>query len=135
MDKEIYGQAIRKLVTTAQGDTGGARVAAQVLLSAHDGSVFQLNIVELGNLDEAHYQAALTVIRGRTELGEEPAGFLENGDKVLKELWLQWERYHVENRGKPTCNVCWGSGQIPEYPDDEMNDSKIACSQCGGKGY
>ncbi len=56
MDKEIYGQAIRKLVTKAQGDSGGARVAAQVLLSAHDGSVFQLNIGELDNLDGVEHQ-------------------------------------------------------------------------------
>ena len=135
MNKDIYSQAIRKLANIAQGDTGAARVAAQVLLSAHNGSAFQLNIVELGYLDEAHYKAALIVIRGRIEMKEDPAVFLENGGQVIKELWLQWERYHVKNRGKPTCNLCWGIGQIPEYQDDVSNDSMITCSQCRGKGY
>jgi hypothetical protein len=31
MDKETYAAAIAKLVPLAQGDTGGSRVAAQVL--------------------------------------------------------------------------------------------------------
>jgi hypothetical protein len=135
MDKETYGEAIRILAVMAQGDTGGARVAAQVLLSAHNGSDFQLNLVDLGNLDDTHYQAALAVIRGRTELRAEPAGFLENGDKVMQALWDQWQRYHVTNRGKPTCDLCWGAGVIPEYPDDESNYSQKTCTQCEGKGY
>lgn len=135
MNKDIYRRAIHKLANTAQGDTSAARASAQVLLSAHDGSAFQLNVVDLGYLDEAHYQAALIVIRGRTEMKEEPAVFLKNGDQIMRKLWRQWERYHVVNRGKPTCNLCWGLGQIPEYPDDVSNESMVACSQCGGKGY
>ena len=71
IDTETYSQAILKLVTSAQGDTGGARVAAQVLLSAYNGNAYQLNIVDLCNLDKDHYQAALIVIRGRKELGRE----------------------------------------------------------------
>lgn len=33
MDKEIYGQAIRKLVTTAQGDTGEATELLVVVIA------------------------------------------------------------------------------------------------------
>ncbi|WP_205747412.1 hypothetical protein [Desulfopila sp. IMCC35006] len=135
INAEEYSLAISKLANTAQGDTGGARVAAQVLLSAYNGEAYQLNVVDLCNLDKDHYQAALSVIRGRKELDAEPQRFLKNGDQVLKELWKQWERYHVENRGKPTCNLCYGSGLIPEYPDDEDNYSQKTCTQCGGKGY
>jgi len=135
MNPEIYAESILKLVKVAQGDTGGSRVAAQVLLSAYNGEAFQLNIVDLCNLDKEHYQAALSVIRGRKELGREPQNFLKNGDTVFKDLWEQWKRYHVENRGKPACNMCYGSGLIPEYPDDENNYSQTTCTQCEGKGY
>ena len=65
IDTETYSLAIHKLVTMAQDDTGGARVAAQVLLSAYNGDAYQLNIVDLCNLDKDHYLAALSVIRGQ----------------------------------------------------------------------
>lgn len=135
MTPEIYAEAIYKLVNIAQGDTDGSCVAAQVLLSAYNGEAFQLNIVDLCNLDQEHYQAALLVIRGRKELGREPQSCLENGEIVIRNLWEQWKRYHVANRGKPTCNLCYGSGLIPEYPDDECNFSQTTCTQCEGKGY
>jgi len=51
---EEYMAGIETLVPLAQSDTGGARVAAQVLLSAYDGQGFQLDIVDLGLLDEKH---------------------------------------------------------------------------------
>jgi len=135
IDTETYSLAIHKLVTLAQGDTGGAKIAAQVLLSAYNGEAYQLNIVDLCNLDKDHYGAALSVIRGRKELGREPQVFLKNGDQIFEGLWQQWERYHVENRGKPTCNLCYGSGLIPEYPDDDNNDSQKTCTQCEGRGF
>lgn len=135
IDTETYSLAIQKLVTMAQGDTGGARVAAQVLLSAYNGDAYQLNIVDLCNLDKDHYHAALSVIRGRKELGREPQGCLKNGDQIFEGLWQQWERYHVENRGKPTCNLCYGSGLIAEYPDDDNNYSQKTCTQCEGRGF
>lgn len=135
MTPEIYAEAIRKLATIAQGDTGGSRVAAQVLLSAYNGQAFQVNIVDLCIFDKEHYHAALSVIRGRNELGTEPHTLLDNGDQIFKELWQQWQRYHVENRAKPTCNLCYGSGLIPEYPDDENNYSQTTCTQCEGRGY
>ena len=72
MKSERYTAAVLKLIPLAQGDTGGSRVAAQILLSAYNGEEFQLNIVDLTNLDRKHYIAALSVIRGRVELGIEP---------------------------------------------------------------
>ena len=135
IDTETYSLAIHTLVTLAQGDTGLAKVAAQVLLSAYNGDAYQLNIVDLCNLDKDHYLAALSVIRGRIELDRKPQEFLKNGDQIFEGLWQQWQKYNVENRGKPTCNMCYGSGLIPEYPDDAINYSQKTCTQCDGRGF
>lgn len=135
MEEQEYSAAILKLAELAQGDTGGSRVAAQVLLSAYNGDAFQLNIVDLGNLDRGYYQAALAVIRGRVELGIEPQDFLENGGQVFSDLWKRWERYHVTNRGVPDCSSCHGTGLIYEDLNDETNYTRKPCSKCGGKGF
>jgi len=97
---EEYMAGIETLVPLAQGDTGGSRVAAQVLLSAYNGEAFQLNIVDLGALDEKYYLAALAVIRGRTELRVEPHTLIFDGDKIFPELWKDWKGYHVQSRGQ-----------------------------------
>ena len=133
--EQEYSAAILKLVPLAQGDTGGSRVAAQVVLSAYNGSDFQLDITDLCNLDRGNYQAALAVIRGRVELGIEPQDSLENGDKVFRELWQRWERYHVANRGIPDGTSCRGTGLICEDMNDETNHSRKTCPRCGGGGY
>lgn len=133
--EQEYSSAILKLVPLAQGDTGGSRVAAQVVLSAYNGRDFQLDIVDLCNLDRGNYQAALAVIRGRVELGIEPQDFLENGDKVFRELWQRWKRYHVANRGIPDCTSCHGTGLINEDMNDETNHTRKTCPRCGGRGY
>ena len=133
--EQEYSAAILKLVALAQGDTGGSRVATQVVLSAYNGSDFQLDIADLCNLDRGNYQAALAVIRGRVELGIEPQDFLDNGDKVFRELWQQWERYHVANRGLPDCTSCHGTGLIYEDMNDETNHTRKTCTRCGGRGY
>jgi hypothetical protein len=135
MTKQDYAAAIVKLVSLAQGDTGGSRVAAQVLLSAYNGADFQLDIVALGNLDHGYYQAALAVIRGRVELREEPQNFVKNGDEVFRDLWHRWERLHVSNRGIPDCFTCHGSGSVYVDPDDDTNYDRKPCPKCGGKGF
>ena len=135
MTKQDYAAAIVKLVSLAQGDTGGSRVAAQVLLSAYNGADFQLDIVALGNLDHGYYQAALAVIRGRVELREEPQNFVKNGDEVFRDLWQQWQRLHVTNRGLPDCYTCHGSGSVYVDPDDDTNYDRKPCPKCGGKGF
>lgn len=135
MKNHEYTDAIRKLVPLAQGDTGGSRVAAQVLLSAYNGADFQLDIVDLCNLDRVYYQAALAVIRGRVELRGEPQNFVENGDEVFRDLWHRWERLHVSNRGIPDCYTCNGRGSVYEDPEDETNYARKTCPDCGGKGF
>jgi len=97
---EEYISGIETLVPLAQGDTGGSRVAAQVLLSAYNGEAFQLNIVDLGTLDEKYYFAALFVIQGRTEHRTEPHSLIFNGDTIFPALWEQWKGYHVQSRGQ-----------------------------------
>lgn len=135
MTEQEYAAAIVKLVSLAQGDTGGSRVAAQVLLSAYNGADFQLDIVDLCNLDHRYYQVALAVIRGRVELRVEPQNFVENGDEVFRDLWQQWQRLHVTNRGLPDCYTCHGSGSVYVDPEDDTNYDRKPCSACGGKGY
>jgi hypothetical protein len=135
MTEQEYCDAIMKLVPLAQGDTGGSRVAAQVLLSAYNGDDFQLDIVDLCNLDREHYQAALAVIRGRVELRIEPHNLLANGDQVFRELWDRWQRIHVTNRGLPDCYTCHGSGSVYEDPEDDTNSARKLCPKCGGKGF
>ena len=98
--EQRYCSAVRTLIEIAQGDTGGSRVAAQVLLSAYNGDAFQFNIVELGILDQKHYQAALAVIQGRVELGREPHLCIDNGGRIFEALWEQWKAYHISVRGK-----------------------------------
>ena len=97
---EEYMAGIEMLIPLAQSDTGGARVAAQVLLSAYDGQGFQLDIVDLGLLDEKYYHAALAVIRGRTEHRTEPHTLVFDGDKIFPDLCRQWKGYHVQRRGQ-----------------------------------
>ena len=135
MNEQEYAAAIAKLVTLARGDTGGSRVAAQVVLSAFNGTDYQLNIVDLCNLDRENYQAALDVIRGRVELGIEPHNLLVNGDQIFLELWQQWQRLHVSNRGLPDCNTCHGSGSVYVDPDDDDNYARKPCPKCCGKGF
>ncbi len=95
---EEYRQAVVRLVTLAGGDTGGSRVAAQVVLSAYNGHEWQLSIPDLCNLDSSNYQAALNVIRGRTELLTEPQKLITDGEDHFRRLWKQWERYHLSNQ-------------------------------------
>jgi hypothetical protein len=133
--KQEYTEAIVKLMSLAQSDTGGSRVAAQAILSAYNGEDYQLNIVDLCNLDHGHYQAALAVIRGRVELQKEPQNFVENGDAIFRDLWQQWRRLHVTNRGLPDCYTCRGSGSVYIELDKDEHYTRKSCPKCGGKGF
>ena len=132
---EEYMAGIEVLVPLAQSDTGGARVAAQVLLSAYNGESFQLDITDLGNLDQKNYIAALAVIRGRTEHRTEPHKIVFDGDTIFPALWKQWLKYHTDHRWKPYCSVCRGLGLMYEDQDDENNDNQITCTECNGVGF
>ncbi len=95
-----YAAAVKLLTGLAQQDTSGSRAAAQVLLSAYNGEEWQLDITDLGVLSSEYYEAALAVIRGRTELMNEPHTLIENGEEIFHRIWGRWQAYHVKNRGK-----------------------------------
>lgn len=124
-----YSLAVAQLLKLANRDVGGSLAAAQVLLSAYNGYDYQLDITDLCTLDDAHYQAALAVIRGRVELRVEPQETMENGNAQFEKLWERWKRYHVSNRHKPVCSHCMGNG---ETHDDE-GEPEI-CFMCEGTG-
>lgn len=133
ISKEEYQKAVVLLTALAQTDTSGGRAAAQAVLSAYNGSDWQLDVTDLCVLDPENYQAALSVIRGRVELGIEPHRLIPDGDQVFGRIWDRWARYHLENRWKQTCSSCWGRGVHVDY-DDEDNEIRTPCRRCNGTG-
>lgn len=131
---EEYAQAVKKLLHLAQCGTGSSLAAAQVLLSAYNGGEWQLDITDLCGLDRDHYITAMNVIRGRVELMTEPHSLIKDGDRIFKDLWNNWIRYHISNRWKRTCDRCYGSGEIYEDERDESNETMVTCFQCEGEG-
>lgn len=131
---EDYANAVASLASLARRDTGGSRVAAQVLLSAYNGEQWQLDITDLCNLDRRYFEDALAVIRGRVELMIEPHTLIEDGETEFTELWEAWKRLNVQNRWKPTCRKCGGSGKVYR-DDDDMDDEGTTCPRCEGAGY
>ena len=93
--QRAYERAVRMLITLAQNETSGGRVAAQVVLSAYNGGEWQLDVTELALLDRKCYLAALKVIRGRNELGIEPHKVIAEGQKVFNRIWNKWRCHHV----------------------------------------
>ena len=135
MTLEDYSNAVVKLAKLAQDSTGGAKVAAQVLLSAYNGESFQLNVVSLCNLDENYFEAAMAVIVGRRAFQKEPHQLIKNGDKVFSDLRERWLRLHVDNRWKGDCKECRGSREVPVNPDDLDCEEYIKCPGCDGRGW
>lgn len=133
INKEEYQKAVELLTALARTDTSGGRAAAQVVLSAYNGSDWQLDVTDLCLLDPQNYQAALNVIRGRVELGIEPHRLIPDGDQVFGLIWGRWERYQLENRWKQTCPSCWGRGVHIDY-DDEDREIRNPCRCCNGTG-
>ena len=127
---EEYAAAVAKLVPLAQGDTGGSKVVAQVLLSAYNGEDYQVDIAGMCNLDPANHDAVMTVIQGRYDTSREPHTLIQNGSKIFEALWRDWHRLHVEERGKPRCRVCNGHGVIYKNEDDDGTP----CTTCNGSG-
>jgi len=100
-----YAVAVEELIKMARKDCSASRVCAQVLLSAYNGDAFQLDITDLCLLDDAYYDHAMTVIRGRIESRIEPNELIVDGSLVFEELWNQWRSYHVKKRGKSRAAV------------------------------
>ncbi len=128
-----YEEAVRLLTSLARTSTSGGRVAAQVVLSAYNGDEWQLDITELGLLDGKYYLAALNVIRGRKELMIEPHNLIPDGRETFHRIWDQWQRYHISNRWKQTCDICNGRGKLIDY-DDKDDETTTPCHQCYGTG-
>lgn len=127
-----YGQSIAALMKLAKGDTHGSKVAAEVLLSAYNGTFFQLSIPSLCSLDEKNYRHAITVIHGRKATFREPQGFIDNGDDQFSAIWEQWKDVlHVQERFKSMCDRCYGTGK---KQDEEGESASEDCWYCDGYG-
>jgi hypothetical protein len=132
--KEQYAAAVIEFIKLARQDTSGARVAAQVLLSAYNGDAFQLDVSSLCNLDSNNHKLAMTIIKGRYDTHCEPHDLIKNGSQIFGELWDQWIRLHVETRGLPICDACNGRGSVWVNPDDDNCSKTRPCTRCAGKG-
>ncbi|ELY9432808.1 hypothetical protein SPD65_003314 [Salmonella enterica] len=97
---EEYRHAVNALVDIALTETSGGRAAAQVLLSAWNGYVWQLDIPDLCYLDYDVLEQALIVIRGRVMLMKEPQEVIPEGNAVMKRIAAQWQRLNAERRGE-----------------------------------
>jgi hypothetical protein len=93
-----YTNAVTTLVKLANMDCGGARVAAQVLLSTYNGDNWHMDLVDLCNLSGEYYRAAIIVIRCRVEICREPHHMINNGTAVFDRLEKEWQSYHVAKR-------------------------------------
>jgi hypothetical protein len=95
-----YAVAVGKLVKLAQIQCGGSKGAAQVLLGLYNGRSWHLNLIDLCNLDAAHYRAAMIAIRGRVELNREPHEIILDGDRIFESLQEDWKHLHTKTRYK-----------------------------------
>jgi hypothetical protein len=131
INKDEYAAAVVKLLELAQTNTGGGRVAAQVLLSAYNGDAFQLDVSSLCNLDRFNIVLAMAVIQGRYHTYKEPHSLILNGDQIFADLWNHWRNLHVEQRGKKLCPDCDGLGKRYSYAEDDLGEP---CPRCAGQG-
>ncbi|EFR2063217.1 hypothetical protein H0539_003683 [Salmonella enterica] len=97
---EEYQYAVNTLVDIALTETSGGRAAAQVLLSAWNGYVWQLDIPDLCYLDYDVLEQALVVIRGRVMLVKEPQEVIPEGNAVMKRIAAQWQHLNAERHGE-----------------------------------
>lgn len=98
---EPYINGIKQLVDLILTQDGsGARAAAQVLLSAHNGYHYQIDLPDLCNLDNEYYLHALNVIHGRVKTMIEPHNLIDNGDDIFEELEKRWQYLNVRERYK-----------------------------------
>ena len=85
---ERFGQeklvaSLQRLVElAATSDTGGANVAAQVVLSLYNGSDYPMDLTELCRLDEDLFEDVMNVIRLRIESQTEPHEFFSKSPRT-----------------------------------------------------
>lgn len=132
--QEYAAAVVALLRLEAHRGTSGAKAAAQVLLSAYNGSEFQLDVTDLCNLSGENLQAALTVIQGRVDTGVEPHTLVKGGGDIFPQMWERWESLHVAERGKQLCGDCRGVGKVYVNFHDERDERMTPCTECGGAG-
>ena len=93
-----YTAAVNALLQVAQQPTSGGAIAAQLLLSAYDGSCYHANIGAMRTLDSYNFENAVIVFTGRYDTGLEPHQVISNGSTIFETLKIQWRHLHVENR-------------------------------------
>ncbi|MEZ5508169.1 MAG: hypothetical protein R3F38_20315 [Gammaproteobacteria bacterium] len=87
-----YQNAVLALLELAFKDCGGARFAAQVLLSIYDGDRWKADLAGICcGLDSYYFHSALLVLRGRALLMREPHAVIEDGEKRFKALAEDWD--------------------------------------------
>jgi hypothetical protein len=101
-DRAAYAEAVTTLLDLIDrhAGTGGARAAAQVLLSCYNSGDYHLAPVDIRTLSSnAHRNAALTVIVQRVLRPEEPHQVVPDGERRFRALWDEYEdELHVESR-------------------------------------
>lgn len=102
--KKEYTEAVTELSKLAVSDTGGGRVAAQVLLSAYNGSVWQLDVSDLCYLDHHNLKLAIAVMFGRANSMLEPHTVLEDGENIFNRIKSQWGHLSLLERAKSQMN-------------------------------
>ena len=84
-------ESLQRLVKLAAcSDTGGANVAAQVVLGTYNGSDYPMDLTELGRLDTDLFEDALNVIRLRVQYMREPHEFFVDGVRLFEYLATIW---------------------------------------------
>lgn len=97
--KPEYSRAVKTLAVLAlTGGGSGSDIAALVLLSCWNGYDYHFSATSLGNLDDEHFEAALTVLRGRIKVWLEPQAVIENGDAIFSQLANKWYHLRVDQQ-------------------------------------
>lgn len=89
-DHPMLVDSLVRLTRLACTDSGGGRAAAKVVLSTYNSTDYPLDVVDLGVLDQDHFEDAINVLRLRIEHSREPHSFFVNGDRLLNEIAEQW---------------------------------------------
>jgi|GEM_PF-1187013 len=86
-----YQAAVSMLLELAFKDCGGARFAAQVLLSLYDGDCWQADLAGVCcGLNGSYFRHVLTAMRGRAMLMQEPHSIIPNGERLFRGLAEEW---------------------------------------------
>jgi hypothetical protein len=85
-----YKDSILTLLKLSQSNNGAGELAAQVLLSLYNSTTYQVPVANFGLLDAYNFDAALTAIKGRKFVFEEPHNVIQNGDALFNDLKKRW---------------------------------------------